>query len=107
MPGRPSPALREEPAAVPCPAAAPAGCSGAQGCGGGGLREGRGRRVPACQGAFLPVPAQADAHPAEAVKRGRAAARLADSCPVICQPQGDARAGRLRLTSHFHLRNKR
>lgn len=73
----------------------------------GGPQERRGRRVPACKEAFLPLYTQADAYPAEAVKRGKAAARLADSCPVICQPQGDARAGRLQLTSHFHLRNKR
>lgn len=73
----------------------------------GGPQERGGRRVPAWKAAFLPLYTQADAYPAEAVKRGRAAARLADSCPVICQPQGDARAGRLQLTSHFHLRNKR
>lgn len=84
-----------------------------RGCRGGGCalcqgpQERRGRRVPAWKGAFLRLSTQADAYPAEAVKQGRAAARLADSCPVICQPQGDARAGRLQLTSHFHLRNKR
>lgn len=73
----------------------------------GGPQQRRGRCVPAWKGAFLPLYTQADAYPTEAVKQGRAAARLADSCPVICQPQGDARAGRLQLTSHFHLRNKR
>lgn len=73
----------------------------------GGRRERRGRCVPAWEGAFIPLNTQTDAYPAEAVKQRRAAAMLADSCPVICQPQGDARAGRLQLTSHFHLRNKR
>lgn len=120
FPSPPSPEVREERAArshggrVAEPGRGARGDAlERRGCRGGGCalcggpQERGGRRVPAWKGALLPLYAQADAYPAEAVKRGRAAARLADSCPVICQPQGDARAGRLQLTSHFHLRNKR